>query len=99
MRRERGNPPPIMIGLITCKILTNFLLDPKVENYYDPKKWFIKLGSIKFESRADSIIEGIGFVYGNVAGVQHGGTGGSVFSCNWESNDKVLTVQVINIIA
>ena len=74
--------------------------NPKIKNYYDPKKkLFIKLGSWKFESRAGTLIDGIGFVYGNVASVQHGGTGGYVSSCNWKSDDKVLTVKVTIIIA
>ncbi|XP_023347831.1 zymogen granule membrane protein 16 [Eurytemora carolleeae] len=43
--------------------------------------------------RSATLIDGIGFVYGNVASVQHGGTGGYVSSCNWKSDDKVLTVK------
>ena len=60
---------------------------------------FLKLGSRKSESRAAENVAAIGFVYGNVAGVQHGGTEGDAYSCNCGSNDKIVTVQVTNIIA
>ena len=63
------------------------------------KNFYIKQGSWKFESRSGTLIDRIGFVYGNVESVQHGGTGGWFHSCNWKSDDKVLTVKVTIIIA